>query len=77
MSFDHVTGAPHRRDDLRLRRHPRSHAKHTAVELPVALRDLYVAATGAQPADRGCFPPTGARLHVGVDGRRVFPRIGA
>jgi len=76
VSFDHVTGAPHRRDDLRLRHHPRSHAKDTAVELPAALRGLYVAATGAQPTDRGCFPPTGARLHVGVDGRRVFPRIG-
>ena len=76
-SFDSVTGMPHTRDDLRLRLHPQSNAKDAAVEMPADLHDLYVAATGTEPADRGCYPSTGARLQVGVDGRRVFPRTGS
>jgi hypothetical protein len=74
-SFDNVTGMPHTRDDLRLRLHPGSNAKDAAVEMPAELHDLYVEATGTEPADRGCYPSTGARLQVGVDGRRVFPRM--
>lgn len=37
------------------------------------LRELYAAATGSSPRDRGCFPGDGSRLRVGVDERRVYP----
>jgi hypothetical protein len=72
-SFDTATGRPHRGDDLRLRFHPESPAKGTAVKLPQLLADMYFDATGVKPVDRGCYSFTGARLQVGVDGRRVFP----
>jgi hypothetical protein len=74
-SFDTATGRPHGGDDLRLRFHPESPAKGTAVDMPQELTDMYVEATGTVPADRGCYPITGARLQVGVDGRLVFPWI--
>jgi hypothetical protein len=74
-SFDTATGAPHRRDDLRLRLCPESPAKGTAVGMSDELNAMYSAAVGEDPTDRGCYPSTGARLQVGVDGRRVFPRI--
>jgi predicted Rdx family selenoprotein len=74
-SFDTVTGTPHRGDDLRLRFHPKSPAKGTAVPMPQELHDMYAEATGTEPADRGCYPWTGAHLQVGVDGRRVYPRM--
>jgi hypothetical protein len=41
--------------------------------MPEDLRDKYSEATGVQPVDRGCYPHTGARLQVGVGGRRIFP----
>ena len=41
------------------------------------LREKYLEATGEEPLDRGCYPSSGARLRVGVDGRRVFPRMRA
>lgn len=77
-SFDTDTGAPHQGDDLRLG--PRTPANdpeawRAAVALPDLLRDMYVAATGTVPTDRGCYPPTGARLKVGVDGRRIYPPV--
>jgi hypothetical protein len=75
-SFDTVTGTPHWHDDLRLRLSPEGPAKGTAVGMPDELNDMYSAALGEEPTDRGCYPSTGARLQVGVDGRRVFPRIG-
>ena len=74
-SFDTATGRPHRGDDLRLRFHPKSPAKGTAVDMPQELTDMYSDATGTAPTDRGCYPFTGARLQVGVDGRMVFPWI--
>ena len=74
-SFDTATGRPHRGDDLRLRFHPKSPAKGTAVDMPQELTDMYSNATGTVPTDRGCYPFTGARLQVGVDGRMVFPWI--
>jgi len=74
-SFDIVTGRPRRGDDLRLRFHQKSPAKGTAVEMPEELTDMYRAATGTVPTDRGCYPYTGARLQVGVDGRMVYPWI--
>jgi hypothetical protein len=70
-SFDTVTGTPHRDDDLRLRIHLKSPAKGTAAPMPQELHNMYVEATGTEPADRGCYPSTGARLQVGVDGRKV------
>jgi hypothetical protein len=72
-SFDTVTGRPHRGDDLRLRFHPKSPAKGTAVEMPEELAAMYFEATGTAPTDRGCYPFTGAILQVGVDGRMVYP----
>jgi hypothetical protein len=75
-SFDTVTGRPRHGDDLRL--HGESPAKGAAsTELPEELRAMYREATGEEPLDRGCYPATGARLRVGVDGRRVFPRLRA
>lgn len=68
-SFDSGTGAPHADDDLRL--DPTIDTTDPA-ELPANLRSMYVAATGTDPADRGCYPSTGTPLRVGVDGRRVF-----
>lgn len=72
-SFDSATGRPHVGDDLRLRHHPKSPAKGTAVPMPQELADMYLDAIGTSSADRGCYPPTGGRLQVGVDGRRVYP----
>ena len=66
--------AAHRGDDLRLgsaRESSQGQRGGDAAEL----HDMYVAATGTEPADRGCYPSTGARLRVGVDGRLVFPWI--
>ena len=75
-SFDVATGRPRHDDDLRL--HSTSPAKGTvSTELPAELRAMYLEATGEDPLDRGCYPSTGARLRVGVDGRRVFPRTRA
>jgi hypothetical protein len=72
-SFDSAAGRPRAGDDLRLRHHPKSPAKGTAVPIPQELADMYVEATGAPPEDRGCYPSTGSRLRVGVDGRRIYP----
>jgi hypothetical protein len=69
-SFDSGTGAPQDEDDLRL---DAATDAPGAVVLPAILRSMYVAATGPDPADRGCYPSTGTPLRVGVDGRRVFP----
>jgi hypothetical protein len=75
-SFDIATGRPRHGDDLRL--HSESPAKgNVFTNLPVELRAMYLEATGEEPLDRGCYPSTGARLRVGVDGRRVFPRMRA
>jgi hypothetical protein len=78
-SFDTTQGRPRRQDDLRLRpetlSQPGSPAKGTAVEMPKLLRDLYFKATGTVSQDRGCYPATGPRLQVGVDGRKMFPRM--
>jgi hypothetical protein len=71
-SFDSVTGRSRRGDDLRLRFNPKSPAKETAFDLPADLASLLTAAIGPT-TDRGCYPPTGARLQVGVDGRMVYP----
>jgi len=74
-SFDTATGRPRRGDDLRLWKFLlwKSPGKGTAVGIPDALEDKYVAATGSLPADRGCYPPTDNPLRVGVGRRRVFP----
>jgi hypothetical protein len=74
-AFDTATGRPRHGDDLRL--HGESPAKGNVAALPNELRDMYLDATGEEPLDRGCYPPTGARLKVGVDGRRIFPRMRA
>ena len=74
-SFDTATGRPRHGDDLRL--HSENPAKGNAVLLPAELRQMYLEATGEEPIDRGCYPANGARLRVGVDGRRVFPRLRA
>ena len=74
-SFDTATGRPRHGDDLRL--HSESPAKGNAVTVPEELREMYLEATGEEPLDRGCYPSNGARLRVGVDGRRVFPRMRA
>ena len=71
-SFDVATGRPRRSDDFRL--DAGSPAKDCVVEMPQVLRDMYKAATGTVSTDRGCYPFTGARLKVGVDGRKVYPR---
>jgi hypothetical protein len=65
------TDLPERRADFRLR--PDSPARQNVVGLPKKLSDMYKAATGFEPLVRGCYPHTGARLQVGVDGRKVFP----
>jgi hypothetical protein len=70
-AFDTVTGRPRRGDDLRLRRD--SPGRNNVAVMPQALRDLYRSATGFAPTVRGCYPFSGARLQVGVDGRRIFP----
>jgi hypothetical protein len=74
-SFDTATGRPRHGDDLRL--HAESPAKDNTVTLPEELREMYLEATEEEPLDRGCYPSSGARLRVGVDGRRVFPRMRA
>ena len=75
-SFDIATGRPRHGDDLRL--HSESPAKgRVSTNLPVELRAINLEATGEEPLDRGCYLSTGARLRVGVDGRRVFPRMRA
>jgi hypothetical protein len=78
-SFNTATGAPRRSDDLRPRRRtpaddPDSPAWRAAVTMPDPLPEFFLAATGTASADRGCFPSTGARFKVGVDGRKVYPR---
>jgi hypothetical protein len=70
-SFDTAAGQPRRGDDLRLAQG--SPAKNCVADMPQDLRDKYLDATGTQPVDRGCYPHTGARLQVGVGGRRIFP----
>jgi hypothetical protein len=70
-AFDTVTGRPRRGDDLRLRQD--SPGRNNVAVMPQALRDLYRSATGFAPTVRGCYPFSGARLQVGVDGRRIFP----
>jgi hypothetical protein len=70
-AFDTATGRPRRGDDLRLAQG--SPAKNDVAAMPEDLRDKYSEATGVQPVDRGCYPHTGARLQVGVGGRRIFP----
>jgi hypothetical protein len=72
-SFDTATGMPLHGDDFRLRSD--SPGKLNVAPLPTDQRQLYADATGEQPLDRGCYPPSGARLKVGVDGRRIFPRM--
>ena len=74
-SFDIVTARSDDGDDLRIRLHPKSPAKDTAVTMPDELSAKYTLATGTPPADRGCYPNTGAPLEVGVDGRMVYPWI--
>jgi hypothetical protein len=69
-SFDSANGTPLADDDLRL---DPTIDTADAVELSAKLRSMYVAATGTDPANRGCYPSTGTPLRVGVDGRRVFP----
>jgi hypothetical protein len=71
-SFDTVTGRPRLFDDLRLNRQRTS--KRSIVEMPDQLSDMMEAATGLPPTDRGCFPADGARLRVGVNELRVYPR---
>jgi len=70
MSFDSVNGTSLTDDDLRL---DPTIDTADAVKLSAKLRSMYVAATGPDPANRGCYPSTGTPLRVGVDGRRVFP----
>jgi hypothetical protein len=70
-SLDIVTGFPRGTDDFRLR--GTSVAKGSAVTMPQDLEDKYRAAIGAEPKDPGCYPLTGERLRVGVDGRKVYP----
>jgi hypothetical protein len=65
------TGLPERRADFRLR--PDSPARENLADLPQDLADMYEDATGFPPLHRGCYPHTGARLQVGVDGRKIFP----
>jgi hypothetical protein len=74
-SFDTATGRPRHGDDLRL--HGESPAKGNTVTLPEELQEMYLEATEEEPLDRGCYPSSGARLRVGVDGSRVFPRMRA
>ena len=65
------TGRPRHGDDLRL--HTDSPAKDNVADLPQDLRTCTSTPPGEEPLDRGCYPHTGARLQVGVDGRRIFP----
>ena len=65
------TDLPQRRADFRLQ--PDSPARENLAVLPQDLADMYEDATGFQPLHRGCYPHTGARLQVGVDGRKIFP----
>jgi len=74
-SFDTAHGRPRHGDDLRL--DGDSPAKGNVFSLPDGLGDMYLEDLGEEPLDRGCYPSNGARLRVGVDGRRVFPRIRA
>ena len=69
-SFDRGTGTPQADEDPRLE--PTIDTTDP-VGLSAKLRSIYIAATGIDPADRGCYPATGTPLRVGVDGRRVFP----
>jgi hypothetical protein len=70
-AFDTATGRPRRGDDFRL--HQNSPAREDLADMPQELADMYEDATGFKPVVRGCYPFTGARLQVGVDGRRIFP----
>ncbi|MGH3505767.1 MAG: hypothetical protein ACRDO2_01035 [Nocardioidaceae bacterium] len=69
--FDAEADPPQRRSDFRLR--PDSPARTNLADLPQELADKYEDATGFKPLVRGCYPHTGARLQVGVDGRKIFP----
>jgi hypothetical protein len=78
-SFDTATGDRHQGDDLRLQPRPDKFDPATqpwrvAVTMPDSLRELYEEATTTPSEDRGCYPSNGARLAVGVDGRKKFPR---
>jgi hypothetical protein len=80
-SFDATTGRPRRGDDFRLWSFLlwKSPAMGTAVDmtdpddLGADLNGKLLAATGSGPVDRGCYPPNGEPLRVGVRLRRVFP----
>lgn len=64
------TDLPEGRADFRLR--PDSPAREDLADLQ-DLADMYEDATGFKPLHRGCYPHTGARLRVGVGGRKMFP----
>jgi hypothetical protein len=78
-SFDTDTGRSRPGDDLRLPPltpdfQPPVDPWRGAVTMPDDLMDKYSDATGTPSVDRGCYPATGARLEVGVDSRKKFPR---
>lgn len=78
-SFDTATGDRHPGDDLRLQPRPDDFDPATqpwrvAVTMPDSLGELYEEATSTPSEDRGCYPSNGARLAVGVNSRKKFPR---